>query len=54
MKTNEQTFYSCTIMANINNIKKATENKNERHVKINLKTRHQKIYSPREESITAL
>ena len=31
------------------NIKKATENKSERHVKINLKTRNQKVYSPRDE-----
>ena len=36
-------------------IKKATENKSEKtHVKINLKTRNQKNYSPCDENITAL
>ena len=35
-------------------IKKATENKSERHVKINLKTTNQKNYSPCDENNTAL
>ena len=45
----KQGFYSCTITANI----KKTNGKLKRktHVKINQKTRNQKIYSPRDENI---
>ena len=48
----KQNFYSCTRMANIKKKQWKIKAKDTSHVKINLKTRNQEIYSLCDKNIT--